>query len=314
MKAIEIANIPLPKLFEKANSANNTSPSVSDTNPNWKNGSKYVLTFDYDKDTVTAKWSSSKMKKKCPEFPPHILDGLFKKFHGYNHGSVGKRIKSIEGFTEYRLTNDGKESFLIRACPNYRNEGHWFDWVKVSWEEEGLLECQCLLFIDFETIIMEEFDMNTYQFEGMKESHKQISCGKAILLHSIQHEDSPSFKRECLRSSYPKLKTSTRNSQNGVKETLYVENRLVKFCEMEETYQIVPIETIFSTCFAIPYEHHNKDEIYLPGCSKAVMIITPMNLWHKFFIDYYDKDLMKEGMKKRDDDFDVNNERFPFEG
>ena len=86
------------------------------------NGSKFILTFDYNKNIISAKWISYKMKHKSPEFPIHILDALFVKFKGYNHGKIGERIKSINGFTELR-----KDSNIICACPNYRNDKNWFD-------------------------------------------------------------------------------------------------------------------------------------------------------------------------------------------
>ena len=62
------------------------------------------------------------MKYKSPEFPIYILDSLFVKFNSYNHGKIGKGRKSINGFTELI-----KDSNIICACPNYRNNKNWFN-------------------------------------------------------------------------------------------------------------------------------------------------------------------------------------------
>ena len=190
IKAISYAGIKLSKVFEVACS-NISIKNEIDLNDN---GSKFILTFDYDKNIISAKWISYKMKHKSPEFPIHILDALFVKFNGYNHGKIGERIKSINGFTELR-----KDSNIICACPNYRNDKNWFDWVTVNWEDYGLLEAQCLLFLDFSTIIMESYDINTSQVEGIDKEHTTLTVGKAALVHSIIQEGSPTYERKALK-------------------------------------------------------------------------------------------------------------------
>ena len=113
IKAIDKAGIALPKKFEL--SCQETEREIEDCSEDLHNqGSRFILTFNYEKNTISASWLSYKMKSKSPEFPTHVLDGLFDKFYGYNHGIVGQRIKSIERFTELR-----KESSIIRACPSF---------------------------------------------------------------------------------------------------------------------------------------------------------------------------------------------------
>ena len=63
-------------------------------------GSSFVLTFDYIKETASAKWLSRKKVNNVPIFPPHILKAVYSKFKNYNHGVVGKRLKRIIGFTK----------------------------------------------------------------------------------------------------------------------------------------------------------------------------------------------------------------------
>ena len=34
----------------------------------------------------------------------------------------------------------------IRACPNHKKQGTWYDYVNVQWEEYGLIPAQLLAF------------------------------------------------------------------------------------------------------------------------------------------------------------------------
>ena len=314
VKAMEKAYIPLPKLFEMTTSSGNSTKNLTQTPtnntieiPTSKNqhGSKFILTFDYQNQTSSAKWTTSKMKNKSPQFPTHILDAIYTKFKGYNHGIVGKRLKSINGFTEYKLTNEEVDEFgtIIRACPNYRNEKHWFDWVQTNWDGEGLLEGQCLLFLDFNSIEMERVDNNVIEYEGGNEAHTPLAYGNAVLIHSTRLDESPSFQRPCCQKS-----------NTTVEEANFVTNRLLKFLKMETTYQIIEVDNIHRSSFVIPYEYNNINETYLPGCAKSVMVMMPMVNWHKLFIDYSNKTILDDGSKRVDNDIDNLDERYPFEG
>lgn len=315
IKAIENANIPLPKQFEKITSKFDVESNMvtRKSNSNTCNGSHFKLTFDYDERKVSANWLSSKMSNKRPFFPHHILDALFKKFDGYNHGHVGQRIKSINGFTEYYINQQDDsniESNLIRACPNYRNDGDWYDWATVNWKEEGLLECQCLLFIDFSTITMESYQVKQYHDEGLNYPHEILARSAAVLVHSIKHEENTCHKRTCLRRSLPTTSGENRKTQ----AIQYVCNKLSRFCEMEECFQIVDVDNIHSNAFVIPYEYHKDDQSYMLGCSKSVIIVSKMTNWHFHFVDYNNTQLMLSASRRVDNNISMNDEKFPFEG
>ena len=47
-----------------------------------------------------------KKRHTIPTFQVHILNAIYQKFKNYNHGEIGKRLKKIVGFTEYKLTTD----------------------------------------------------------------------------------------------------------------------------------------------------------------------------------------------------------------
>ena len=83
---------------------------------------------------------------------------------------------------------------------------------------------------------------------------------------------------------------------------------------MEDTYQIIDVDNIHCSSFVIPYEHRNGMETYIEGCSKTVMVVQSMSLWHKLFIDYYDPKVIEEANNREDKDISINDERYAFEG
>ena len=158
---------------------------------------------------------------------------------------------------------------------------NWFDWVSINWEEYGLLETQCLLFIDFSSISMETYNINTNLIHGSDKPHKPLALGKACLVHSIQQEDKPSLERKAMKKCRPKRNLNT----NKDSESYNVKTRLVRFSSMEDTYQIINVDNIHCTSFDIPYDHRNEKETYLEGCAKTAMVVSSMSLWNKLFID-----------------------------
>ena len=157
----------------------------------------------------------------------------------------------MKGFTEYKLCNEEVDEVgtIIRACLNYRNKIHWFDWVQTNWNREGLLEGQCLLFLDFNSIEMEEIDINYLAYESADQAHTPLAYGNAVLIHSTEMEESPSFKRPCCRKS-----------NTTVDKANFVTNRLVKFVKMEKSYQIIEVDNIHWSSLVIPYEYNNTLE------------------------------------------------------
>ena len=97
-------------------------------------------------------------------------------------------------------------------------------------------------------------------------------------------------------------------------ENYTVNNRLVKFSSMEDTYQNIDVDNIHWTSFVVPYEHRNEKETYIEGCAKTVIVVSSMSLWQKLSIDYYDPKEIEEANNREDRDISVNDERYPFEG
>ena len=143
-----------------------------------------------------------------------------------------------------------KNDNVIRACPSYRGEKICFDWVVVNWVEYGLLEGQCLLFIDFSSIKMESYDITTSNIEGVDKDHTPLALGKAALIYSIRQEDSTKFPRSTLRTSCPR----NNNEASSEYEMLTISNKLSKFSEMKDAYQVIDTDNVHCSSFVVPYE------------------------------------------------------------
>lgn len=267
-------------------------------------GSKFMVTFDYNRKCATTKWLSHEKKHASVNLPVHILDSVFNKLKDYNHNQVGRRLKTFVCNTECYTYVDGVKTESYRACPKYRNDYDWFDWVRVDWKNiEDDLPAQILMFIDMNTLTFEN-----YIAEGDEEPHTPIKVTNvAVLLHSSK--DDCKKQRDPAHTIYLDCVDRPRNSHGPI-------TRIASFYSMEDNYQLVDIDTIASTCFAIVDRCGiiSRGDKVIPGDSKNIIVIDPMNSWNKHFLDYSSDTLLEEAAQKRDSNVSENNDRFPFEG
>ena len=90
--------------------------------------------------------------------------------------------------------------------------------------------------------------------------------------------------------------------------------RLIKFCTMESTYQLVSFDSINSPCFVIIDESISPDDIALPGGSKSIFSLLKKDEWHYKVLDYRDLNMLHEGSLNYDSDIEDDDERYAFEG
>ena len=83
---------------------------------------------------------------------------------------------------------------------------------------------------------------------------------------------------------------------------------------MDNSYHIIETDNIHSSSFVILYEYKNNDEVYLEGIATSVLVLSSTNEWNTHFIDYNDIDIKKEAEKRTDNDININDEIFPYEG
>ena len=263
-----------------------------------KYGSHFTLIFDYDNEKVNGNWKSYKMKKDKFDFPKNILDSFYHKMAGYNHGNAGRRIKSIDCFTEYRTKAEEGSTTVYRCCSNYRKSGDWFDWATITWDEFGDLDAQLLLFFDVDSI---EFEPTPNLLNN--EAHERLSYSKGVMLHSIS-ANSTAKQRQPAKST----PMNRRDLRSGPV------TRICEFSEMENEYQIVDIQSITSPTFVIKDKVQEGTKIFTPGNATHVYTIFPRSEWSKYFIDYESESAKEEAATRRNNEIDEDDETYPFEG
>ena len=302
LKAMKKAKMHIPLKFEmKHDESNNKdiSHDMDKKNIVGNNASKYLLKFDYDKETIIAYHMSKKIGTKICPFPKHILDAFFTKFKGYNHGKAGYRIISIVAFSECNCFQEDNRC-IIRACPDYRSERDWFDWALINWSD-SVIEAQILLFVDFNQIELEKLNENSnnlLDIPGTDLCHTRIEDQYVALIHS------------CASSSV----ISYRKPIDASMTTGFVTNRLCAYKKMESSYQHVACDVIVGPCAVYVDKSINGHSLFTPGTAFRVYCLESKSTWHNHFIDYTDKDLLEEASTRRDIDYDSDNERYKFEG
>ena len=267
-------------------------------------GSKFDLIFDYEKNQVILEWKSKKLisKKSNQSISDTILQSIFDKLNGYNQNQPGRRIKKISGFTELYL-KPNEQLFQLRCCPCYRNGPDWYDWCNVDWGDDvGILPCQILLFLDFNSI---QFEVNSEVC--MNVSHPAFEYNLGVLIHNVK-ASKPIHER------YASMRKGTNDKwiENNTKDARYgmTVSRLASFWSMEDTYQLIDVESIVDTCGV--YIDKYKPQTYNsePGKAESVFVLSSKKEWHLHFVDYEDNNLKKEAEKRTDTIHDRNTKRY----
>ena len=270
-------------------------------------GTKILLTFDYDAEKIVPSYTSYKLKKRDVTIPSHILNSLFQKMKGYNHGEVHQRITSIECHTEWKgLVTEQNPNQLFRACPKYRNENDWYDWALMTWEGFGILPAQLLLFLDVKSMKFEDIVCH-------RRHNKVTAKNTLVLVHSATRDG-----RKGRRAAPIKVKRTGAEIRSSFQGPV---TRISTFYTMEDSYQLVDVDNIQDCAFVVVdssgiVEDNEGNHItdYLPGNAKEIIYVEPMYKWTKYFLDHDSHELIDEGKKRRDETISEDDERFPYEG
>lgn len=262
-------------------------------------GSKFLLTLDYRNNVMRASWISKSKKKQDVPFPNHVLEGLYSKLRSYNHGVGGRRVISIEGFTELKH-NDGSNKMIFRVCPAYRSGIDWFDWAILNWGEiHGELAGQLLIFIDINTMRFEDY----VEQDELMPPHDLLPHNLMVLVHSVGANVSSSQRNPASHTN-----DNARCIENGPIV------KCSRFCTMENNFQLVSCETIVKEVFVLVDEPRLGADIRVPGSAKNVIVVNHWDNWHLSFLDYSSQSLLDDASNRIDNEIPENSERFPYEG
>ena len=246
------------------------------------------------------------------------MDSLYGKLNGYNHGLTNRRLKSINGFTEIKITNDcSKTDYCLRCCPNFRDEKDWYDWCHINWGDEyGMLPSQILVLLDFKTMIFEECNYEASVEINIR--HNVIDYDIGAIVHSAKSNFSDNLTNKCYQRY---AATRQIGENNWIKNTTEMSshgmtiNRLCTFWKMESTYQLIDVESISgSAAVYVDSFQCNINNRSCPGTSTTIYVIDAQRTWHLRFLDYESEELKHEASLKCDDTIEEGNIRYPYEG
>ncbi len=262
-------------------------------------GSKFLLTLDYSNNVMRASWLSKTKKKEEVPFPNHVLEGLYSKIRSYNHGVAGRRVISIEGFTELKHI-DGSNQLLFRVCPGYRSGIDWFDWAILNWGDiHGELPGQLLIFIDVDTMRFEEY----VEENELMQPHDLLPHTLMVLVHSVGADASSSQRHPASH-----INDNARSVGNGPIV------KCSRFCSMENNFQLVSCETIVKEAFVLVDEPRQGADIRVPGSARNVIVVNHWEDWHLSFIDYTSQSLLNDASTRTDNEIPENSDRYAYEG
>lgn len=259
---------------------------------------------------IWLEWKNKEINNCGRFFPQRIMHKICSILMTYNDKRPGYRVESIHGFTELKII--GRETETIRACPQYRHERHWFDWIYVYKRNSNgeIYVGQTLMFLDFRSVIMkdmsdvhidEDVKQSDYLLESLKRENKffvlahmtdsQINNDKEICLKNRSlHNDSNELQFKGLIYSYhtmiPSTKTYTYLS------SLYIQKGALVFHE----------------------QHCQKEtSVVEPGLCEEIILLKDYSDWPAHFINYEDECLIQKATDTQQDISVINHERKLFE-
>jgi hypothetical protein len=162
----------------------------------------------------------------------------------------------FEVFSEVIIRNDS----YIRAWPNYRNTGAWYDFVQVQWEYD-MLPARVLCFYNKK---VDDGEAKPYALVHVVDENSKGKVKNTVDSLLTTHYKMEYFKRNRSASTHPSIRS-------------------------------VPVESIDSA--VIGCLHKPSKLLFDPHC-RAVMIVRPRNEWAYLWISW-NEELLEENKKKK---------------
>ena len=213
-------------------------------------------------------------KSKRTTFSQSLLTSLVEKFRYYNGGQRGHRIKSVSGCCEATISqvSDPSKMFKLRADPCYRLGSAKNDFVKILWNDEGILPACVMMMIDYSTCEF-EIPQDDLRLHADVVTTMAVASNVRIGMHAIVQsctrnlpdldgKDRPLPRNVCLRLAEHFF---MEEDENGFKQ-----------------YQMLPCDRILGKVLAV------TDSFDTEGNLESVLVFEHISQWHTLFYDYND--------------------------
>jgi hypothetical protein len=148
-------------------------------------------------------------------FPPqvlHWLEGSFRHVLRTTHGG-GPTTLLVQLVTEIRLVNpESNQTDIVRAHPDYRGEGCWYDFVEVDYGTLGKYPARCVLFFLWPSLLVGG-PLGGGPFEGLEE----VSEGELVaLVQPVKYQSrAQQMRKSLLFSDWTMEYTKSGSGQQG---------------------------------------------------------------------------------------------------
>ena len=141
----------------------------------------------------------------------------------------------VMGYTDYKSGDT-----IFRAHPSYRDDGCWFDWAFIEWEDgENPVPAKILMFLDLEGC--------TFSDEEESNNDNPNVTAQQQLLRT--HPDIRYLKKE----RYVVIQTALESFEDRECNARYrVDNPLCERLRLEQSWRIVPLDSIVAPAFVVP--------------------------------------------------------------
>lgn len=266
--AIHNSRIPYMKLTEECDDIMNENNETTKLC-----GSRFLLCLDRPGNEINEQsvlqfiWQGKKPKNG---YSKSLTTAISKRLW-MNRGAMNSitHHSKVNGFTECN-----KCGTVYRAHPCYRDDGQWFDWGLIEWDEgDNPVPAKILMFLDLTNC---EFNHIHDDQEAGDNNRNVDEDAEANDIRA--HPDILYLKKE----RYVIIQTALEPFEDNIPNTRYrVENMIAQRLRMEQSWRIVPLDALVAPAFVIP-ETMNKDDVSVVDH----VLIREKKQWSDLFLQF----------------------------
>ena len=225
-------------------------------------GSRFLIELNTSQTRQTDRSLHFVWQGKTPKysFPKEVCSALGRRlwFNTMNLNCL-HRSSIVKGFTEYY---DGEH--MYRAHPSFRDDGEWYDWCYIAWDEnDDPVPSKILMFVDLRTCT---FINDIHQNDDIEETEDPIR----------NHPDFEYLKNEMYVLIQSCLEDFEDNAPNS---RFRKDGPISKRVRLESTWRIIPVEAIAGPAFVIPEDITQKQRTTVEH-----FIVNPKQSWSDKFL------------------------------
>lgn len=255
-------------------------------------------------------------------YPKKVMNSVLRMFDNFyeSEEDTGKRIIEMTGFTEL-VSGDGTSKKILRACPRYRQEKDWFDWIYLYAPlYSDVLPAQLLMLISMEGVKYKYYQnliqipQRIIDWNNRFTNYTNNSAKFIALVHQTNDGEwrDEGYVREFTYYDHHANDDGTTTTSTSIAGTF--KSKIASWFNMKDDYTISTPDRIFGCAYVIHDINVSDDSTVPPGEAKEIIHIEPYEKWSDKFIGYNDKKMIERAKAQVDDyTFNEEDDRKPFE-